>query len=253
MSDSEPPSVLDVSSIHGVSVRFALRTGHHRKFFGRYMDGTLHEPALTEHIVDFLSPGDTFIDVGAHLGWFSVLAAARGARVFAFEMQTGLIPLIHESLVLNDCADRVDVIGAGLGSSCGIVPYRRQSLSASKGVSTDIDDEVRYAPLLTMDAALAGVQPKLIKIDVQGFEGHVIEGAKETLVRSRAAVVVELHEATTQYGSSIAQVLTALSDLGYTIEMYSSHRSDARGRSRISPEQFGLVRDDSLIFAEMRA
>jgi FkbM family methyltransferase len=231
MTGSAADNVLDVVANEDISVKFAMRSPHARKWAARYTTGKLHEPVLTAHVLELLSPGQTFVDVGAHLGWFSLLAAARGARVVAFEMQTGLIPLIHESVGLNGFEDRVLVIPAGLGSACGIVPYGRRSLSASKGVLTATPEEALYAPCLTMDAALEGIEPDLVKIDVQGFEGHVIDGGRGTLAGSAPAIIMEMHNSSTQYGHSIASVLTTL----HKWTMPSSCTTRIDGLPRLAP------------------
>jgi FkbM family methyltransferase len=245
---------LEIHARPDVLVKFATRAPHAQNWFRRYLDGRLHEPVLTAHILDRLGPGNTFIDVGAHVGWFSVLAAARGARVLAFEMQAGLIPLINESISLNGYDERITVVPAGLGRQCGLIPYRRESLSASKGVSTTGGETDLYAPCLTLDVALAGTDfvPDLIKVDVQGFEGHFVDGARETLSAHRPALIMELHDAARDYEHSTAAVLSTLDAMGYEIEIFDSHRSDEQGRAALRPEQFSAVEDDSLVLANPR-
>lgn len=242
---------LDFDAGHGVSIKLATRAPHSRTWTGRLGGGRLHEPVLTEHVLRTLSPGDTFVDVGAHLGWFSLLAAARGARVLAFEMQAGLAPLVQENVELNGFEERVSVIPCGLGSECGLVPYRRRSLSAAKGVSTEEDEDVLLAPCLTLDVALAGIRPALIKIDVEGFEGHVLEGGAETLARHRPPLVLELHDASTRYGHSIAGVLRTLDGLGYRLERFASHRREDGGDHLVplAPGDFDAVRNDAAVLA----
>ena len=250
MTEAVERSICSITTKHDLSVDFAMRRVPQRRWFRRYLDGRIHEPALTEHILDRTSPGVTFIDVGAHLGWFSVLAAARGAQVIAFEMQAGLVPMIQESVALNELDQLVSIVPAGLGSSCGLIPYPAESMAARSGVSVDDSENRLYAPCLTMDAALSDSEPDLIKIDVEGFEGHVLNGGRETLTKHRPSIVMELHDTTEKFGHSIAGVLEILDDLDYDLELFDAHRREGSSRSRLGPEDFDTLRTDSVVVAE---
>lgn len=61
----------------------------------------------TEAIAARLAPGDVFLDFGAHIGWFSVLAASRGASVHAFEGDAENLDLLRENARLHGVAERV--------------------------------------------------------------------------------------------------------------------------------------------------
>jgi predicted RNA methylase len=67
----------------------------------RYTGGLLHEPSVSRHIAERLQPDDVFVDVGAHVGYFAVLAAKFCKKVFAFEMQRCLMPLIERNININ--------------------------------------------------------------------------------------------------------------------------------------------------------
>jgi hypothetical protein len=80
----------------------------------------------------------------------------------------------------------------------------------------------------------------------------VIEGASQTLTEHRPAIIMELHEASRQYGHSIEGTLTSLEELGYTIERFASHRGgDRRDREPLSRERFTTVKNDTAVLARV--
>jgi|HubBroStandDraft_1064217.scaffolds.fasta_scaffold29281_3 FkbM family methyltransferase len=151
------------------------------------------ELAFTLHL---LGSGDLFVDVGANQGGWSLVAAGRGARVFAFEP----VPLTRERLNANiaensnDIRGRIRVFPFGLSDEAGQVGFTadldagNHRVSEQSGARTD----VIYVDLVRADNVLRGEDPVLLKIDVEGEELRVLKGAPEVLSKpSLLAVVME--------------------------------------------------------------
>ena len=143
----------------------------------------LHEYEEMGLVLHVLRRGDVFVDVGANAGSYSVLAAgACGAHVVAFEPIGRAYAALCRNIARNGVGERVEARQEGVGSASGPLLF-----------TTDLDtcNHVVRAPLAdggtisvgctTLDAALAGRGPRLIKIDVEGFEIEVLEGAHTTL------------------------------------------------------------------------
>jgi FkbM family methyltransferase len=173
------------------------REGHEPYFLG-----IPYEPALTALVCS--APDGTFIDVGAHTGYFTILYALRTAgRIFAFEPNARVRAELVVNLRLNRVEDRVEVVDCAVSSeetaqtrlflSSRGTGFSSLVPDAAPAASDTFGDSVVVATT-TLDAWLArtGVQPTLIKIDVEGAEHLVLAGMDHTFaVQPPPRLVVE--------------------------------------------------------------
>ena len=184
---------------------------------------TLLEAGPVEQLRPFAGDGAWVVDVGANVGFFTTRFGRwipNGARVLAIE---------PEDLNCRRLSNAVRK--AGLGEKVEIV----------QGVASDIDgtailkinphhpgdhrlgeDGIAVAAhrLDTLLAELGEPEVALIKIDVQGAEEKVLDGAEATLPRTRPALFVEVHDvALRDFGSSAEQLLQRLATSGYRLHL----------------------------------
>lgn len=146
-----------------------------------------------------LQPGDVFVDIGANQGAWSLLLAGHGASVHAFEP----IPLTRQRLEANvalnaeDVRRRITVHAVALGRTREQATFTCEEdagnhrLNETAGSRTSGKGEI-VVEVDTADAVLAEVAPKLIKIDVEGEELSVLEGADRVLNQpTLTALIVE--------------------------------------------------------------
>jgi FkbM family methyltransferase len=157
-----------------------------------YFTGT-YEPELVAFLLRELRPGDVVADVGAHIGIHSLVLARAGARVVAFEPTPDSAARLRAVAAENGL--HVEVVEAALGSEEGEVSLFADPRYdvADAGVRSVAG---RGALLATARAtsldALCLDRLDILKVDVEGAEAAVLEGARETLTRVRPrAVVVE--------------------------------------------------------------
>ncbi len=142
-----------------------------------------------------LKPGMVAIDVGANIGCFTVPMAKRvGANgsIVAIEPQRVIYQTLCANVALNALAN-VHTVHAAAGAEAGsiIVPEINYSAGGNfGGVELGGDDKGESVPVNVLDA-LPLAACHLIKIDVEGMEGAVIEGAKETIGKFRPVLYVE--------------------------------------------------------------
>jgi FkbM family methyltransferase len=148
----------------------------------------LHDFAEMGFLLHFLRPGDLFADVGANVGSYSVLAgAAVGADVIAFEPGEAF-PWLVRNLELNRLT-RAQAQRTAVGATNGIV-----SFTSGEDTMNHIDPRGPVTvPITTLDATCRERVPTLIKIDVEGFEADVLQGAGSVLENTRA-VIMELND-----------------------------------------------------------
>lgn len=171
---------------------------HFRDIIGRHIGKYgVHEPRITQWMADYLSaaagPG-MVVDVGANLGWHAVHAAQYAAveTVVAFEPDLFNAQLLDRNLTANKI-DKVVVSTCAVGAQSGIARLHRYRGTnyGRHSLLTDYGYGSRLVPLRDLDSALESLglseQPILVlKIDVEGYEPAVIEGARRTLTRTQA-------------------------------------------------------------------
>jgi FkbM family methyltransferase len=191
----------------GLRLRLDLRDNLARTV---YYTGT-YEPELVRFLSG-LRPGEVFADVGAHMGIHALVAARAGARVVAFEPAPDSAARLREAAAANSLS--VEVVQAALGSEEGEVGLfadpRYDPADAGVRSILGTGERVATARATTLDAC--GLQRlDVLKVDVEGAEAAVLEGARESLERLRPrAVIVE------SKGHGDAQrVRSVLRDCGY--------------------------------------
>jgi len=149
----------------------------------------LHEFTDMAFVLHFLRPGDLFIDIGANVGSYTVLASkVCGARSIAVEPDPGTMHALRRNIAVNRIGGLVRTEELALGAAQGTAPFTVGRDTVNQ-ISYDHSDQVRKVRLERLDALLAGESPILIKMDVEGFEAEVLEGAKEILHRQSLVAV----------------------------------------------------------------
>ena len=201
----------------GVTLELDLRDNLQRIL---YYTGT-YEPSVMRFIAQELRRGDTFVDIGAHIGLHALVAARRlrelgGGRVFAFEPTRDSATKLRLAAARN--RSNVEVIEAALGDTTGTADLYADPAYAPEdaGVRSQYGTGplVQTIPVTTFDAwaQTAGLDRlDVVKIDVEGAEPLVIRGMRASLARLRPrALIVEMKAATLQRAGTDATMLRQL-------------------------------------------
>ena len=168
------------------------------------------EPETIEWIERQFRPGDTFYDIGANVGTYTLVAASfwgEGLRVVAVEPSPVNFARLTRNLALNGVEERVTALPVALGTACGILPFHCENLVAggslhALGEARDyrgrLFTPVATYPTLTYDLDTLIEQfglppPTHLKLDVDGTELAILQGAERTL-RNVRTLLVELDE-----------------------------------------------------------
>ncbi|MBP9111877.1 MAG: FkbM family methyltransferase [Polyangiaceae bacterium] len=188
------------------------------------------EPKELACIAQHLRAGDTFVDIGANIGIFSVFAGKHvgpSGTVISIEPE----PANHELLLrnlLHNGLTTANVKHLALGDTKTKLTLYRDARNAGnpslvRGNVVHYQDahEVDVEPL---DDVLSNVKNvHVIKMDVQGFEMNVLRGAKGVLEKHKPAILLELWpEGLERAGSSAREVLETLEKVGYTFREVES-------------------------------
>jgi len=176
-----------------------------------------------------LSPDATFVDVGANMGEFTLFAARRCARIYAFEPAAGLFERLRSNVAANDLR-HVTTVRSALSDRVGELTLAEPrdawtdgSRQAGLGSLFDYPDAVgvrrQTVPVTTLDAFVASEGPArldIIKIDVEGSELAVLRGAEAAVARFRPDLMIELSAASAaRAGHAVNDVLAWLAARRY--------------------------------------
>lgn len=161
--------------------------------------GGVYERRVADLILAVGKPGDLMLDVGANMGQHSLIAAWHGMRVHAFEPLPRLAVRLKANLALNRLQERVSVFESAVSSVEGSATLYEMdraddgshSLLASETERQQSDVEVRTVTIDGHFKAHSCGPPAIIKIDVEGAEALVLDGATQTLAEGRPVIIVE--------------------------------------------------------------
>jgi FkbM family methyltransferase len=154
--------------------------------------------------------GETLFDVGANVGLYTIYAAVRGARVYAFEPESANLAVLNRNIQLNALGGRAIAYGVAVSRAAGLDTLRLASIepgAALHAFGTDRDfkgDTFEPAfrqgclalPLDELVYKYGLPVPSRIKIDVDGLEASIIEGARRVLAEpALKGLLVEVNEA----------------------------------------------------------
>ncbi len=189
-----------------------------RALKARYRDQIAELSAIRQHI----RPGDTVCDIGANKGSYTYWLArwARGGKVFAFEPQESLSRYLRDVCALMEF-DHVFIetkaVYAKTGSKTLYVPSEDVSPGASLSMRVpgrDVCRTVEVSVVALDDYFEPDHKVSVLKIDVEGAESAVFEGAKRILTEQSPLIVFECENRHLESGD-VWDVFAGLTTLGY--------------------------------------
>jgi len=191
------------------------------KYYTKKTDDLFREAAVSKlknfekesmrYWISALENGGIAIDVGAYTGIYSIVAHKAGANfVFSFEPNDEIAVSLQKNLEINGISNRTKFVGKALGATQSekflLIPQTRLNKTGKKTRSgAQIEDannnrnlknwiRLRKVTISTLDDELSGIDSQLIKaikIDVEGYELEVLEGAQRILKLSKPSLIIE--------------------------------------------------------------
>jgi FkbM family methyltransferase len=179
--------------INGDPIRFPVR-------WCRYYP-SVYEPAKHQLLRLHCRPGWDVLDIGAHIGLFTIVMArcvAPLGRVFSFEPSDDARHVLVETVRLNGCQDVVSVRPEAVSSTSGQAIFYRAQTPACNSNSLVSGPPGSYrvtVPTVSVDEFVSahGLRVACIKIDAEGSEIEILRGARRTMEQSRPALAIEIH------------------------------------------------------------
>jgi FkbM family methyltransferase len=192
-----PPAESQVFTCQGVLEGFRMSIDWSR--FRSFVYGTW-EPEVIKVVIDTVKPGMTIIDVGAHIGYYTLIFAkcvGPAGCVLSFEPLPGNFALLQKNVQLNKLQN--------------VQLFNQAVFSRTEGITITVDDDqpnpgsgsmynakgVRQYQVdaISLDdfCKKSALRPDVLKMDVEGAEYDVLMGATETISRYRPKLLIELH------------------------------------------------------------
>jgi FkbM family methyltransferase len=160
---------------------------------GRVLGGS-YEPHTVSVLGGYLRPGDTMLDLGAHAGYFTLLGAklvGPGGRVWAFEPSPRNCRYLRHHVAINRCSN-VFVEEVAVSNRQGSAGF---AAGSGSGTGRLREGGPLTVPTVTLDAfcSARSLVPSLIKIDVEGEEVRVLEGAARVIAEHGPIILLSTH------------------------------------------------------------
>lgn len=163
-----------------------------------------YEVATSTFVARHLKPGDCFVDIGAHFGYFTLLSShlvGQAGRIVAIEAMPDTFALLQQNVRANALANVSTLNNAAAAEPCtltfkdyGIVNSSLNTCAVVRGsvqnAGRDVQVNAQPADALIASAGITRVD--LIKIDAESSEEHVIKGLRATFERDHPITLIEL-------------------------------------------------------------
>jgi FkbM family methyltransferase len=160
----------------------------------RFIRGT-YETKNVEAIQQTVRKDDIAYDVGAHVGYFSVLMGdivGSGGKVIAFEPRGLNLGYLQKHVAVNHC-DNVEIVAKALGDHSGQAKLETRTGSGTGYISETGDEDVEISSIDDLVESGSLPAPTFLKIDVEGGEMAVLRGAMKVIEKQRPRMILATH------------------------------------------------------------
>lgn len=185
-----------------------------------------YEKWETELVKEIISEGMTVADIGANVGYYSLIAAklvGNNGKVYAFEPEPENYELLVRNIEINGYTNVVPVNKA-VSNECGKTKLfiNRVSSSRHSFSQNNVTDEAGSVEveIITLDEFFKGEKVDFIKMDVEGAEGLILDGARQILSQDRLTIIMEFWPTgLNNLGTDPLGLLCKLQKIGFTIKL----------------------------------
>jgi FkbM family methyltransferase len=226
------------------------------RFCYRYLLG-LHEPGTTVAIKKTVRAGMTVVDVGAHLGYFTVLFArlvGKNGRVYAFEPDPRTFEFLQRNTRRFGNVRRVNAAVLDRDGSATLYRSQRSSHNSLWADNVDLPIGSVSVQAVRLDNILGEISPDFVKIDAEGCEPEVLDSMQEMLSRSpNTTLLVELNPSRLRgREQSPEELLLKLLGLGFDVGFVNEKTSSVESFDHsLAALKSGLSRTPDLSYVNL--
>ncbi|MDZ4664883.1 MAG: FkbM family methyltransferase [Bacteroidota bacterium] len=204
--------------INGFSIRLPIR------YYRYYNNG--YEKDTFNYFEKIINPNDTVLDIGAHIGLFSVYFSkklSKKGRVICFEPTPGTFQILEKTVELNNLPN-CTLVNAAIADKSGMLNFNLTSKNgegsnANSLVQIERTVNVTEVKVFSIDDYRRAEKLKIniLKIDVEGYELNALRGAEETFIHDKPSGILALHP------KSIKKLGQSLEQIWDLLEKYKCH------------------------------
>ena len=214
-----------------------------------------YEPLTSALFRECAKEGGTVLDIGAHVGVFSLLAAQAvgpGGHVYAFEPAPGNLEVLRRNMAINGLAN-VSCLGFAVAEQAGHATFVIAEANDSNSFYShplSAQRERLQVDCVTVDSFLAGRRADVVKIDAEGAEISILRGMQRTLELNRnIRLIVELNPACLRAaGHSGAELVAMLKSAGFGVRLIDERDHQTR---ELDERLLGVPRDNPSYYANL--
>lgn len=216
----------------------------------------LHEFEEMAFTIHLLRAGDLFLDAGANSGVFTILACGVvGANGIAVEPVPSTFQRLTDHVLLNRIGSRVACFQSGLGAESGTIEFTSGLDTINHAVAPGEENagDTVSVSVTTIDEICHDQVPALVKIDVEGYESFVLDGAARTFHSPELkAVVMEVNGSGERYGMSDRDLIKRMLDLGFHAVHYDPWERKITPAAKLERYEGNLIFARDLTWIENR-
>ena len=212
----------------------------------------LHEFEDMMFLLHLLRKDDLFADVGANIGSYSILASSvAGARTVSFEPIPSTFSHLKDNVLVNHLDSKVELHNCGVGNERSELRFTGKLDTVNHVIPGPLmnDADSLVVQIETIDELMNNRVPLLMKVDVEGFEMSVLQGARQTLNDpGLKALIIELNGSCRRYGIAELDIHRHLIHSGFKAATYSPFKRELKSIDSYNPHGNTIyIRDPSFV------
>jgi FkbM family methyltransferase len=215
----------------------------------------LYEFPESMFLLHFLRAEDHFLDVGANLGHFSLLAAGIAkCGTTTIEPVPATFQKLQRQIAINKLEGTIRSLRCGVGSENGSLYFSTDRTVMNRVVNENYPKAVKVE-VITLDSLDTDLPIRLLKIDVEGYEYQALQGAKELLQRPTLnAVIMELNDSGKAFGIEDQVLVDLLASYGFAAYSYEPFTRSLQALENYNRSQFNtiFIRDVAAVETRLR-
>lgn len=213
----------------------------------------LYEFNESAFILHFLRKDDVFLDIGANVGHYSLLASGvKKCNSISIEPVPKTFDRLNEQIALNKLESKISTLNIGVGNECAKLNFSVDKNTMNRIVNEEYKNAIQI-PVKTIDTICKDKNITLMKIDVEGYEKFVLEGSQTTLKNENLkAVIIEINFSNKFYGVENDEVAEILMKNHFRPFKYNPLNRQLTELKTYDKEQFNTIFIQDLKFVESR-
>ena len=216
----------------------------------------LHEYVEMLLICHFLNENDLFVDVGSNIGEYALLATGETkCNSLAIEPVESTFNFLKGNVELNNLQNKIQMLQVGVSNINGFENFTNNLDSENFVIRDNKLNNHSFSKIktLTLDEICKDKFPSCIKIDVEGFEAHVLEGASKILQQENLKIVIiELRNLSIKYNFTDEICVKILNKYGFKKTFYDPFSRSFNETQKYTHVNFIFIKNESEIIKKIK-